>query len=74
MVGTPLPHSPKQIHPKQDPKPKSCQNRPPQANVVRKITTPSNTLKHPIPKQNLTQTPSKNQKLYDPKQAPNSRC
>ena len=31
--------------PKQDPKQKSCQNRPPQANVVLKITTPSNPLK-----------------------------
>ena len=61
---TPLPHSPKQIHPKQDPKQKSCQNRPPQANVVLKITTPS---KMPTLKQNLTQTPSKNRKLYVPK-------
>lgn len=41
---TPLPHNPKQLHPKQDPKPKSDQNRPPQANVVMKITTPSNVL------------------------------
>ena len=61
IIKTPLPHSPKQIHPKQIPKQKRCRNRRPQANETLKITSPSNPLEKVHPQAKKIKTPSKPQ-------------
>ena len=64
--------SPKQIHPKQNPKQKCRQNWPPLANMVVKITTPSNILKKTYPQEKLDpKSQAKTIQLYVPKLTPN---
>ena len=68
---TPLPHSPKQIHPKQDPKQQSSQNWPPQADIVQPQANFSNNrspskVKSILPQTNIINhmTPSKIPKQF----------